>query len=132
MQTIENEFERVDSRKYHIRSEADVTGSLGERSISGEKSPTSRHKALRSLDRRSIVVSKRTNANNTKVHTVKATLQVLDLSRAGSGLELAIYAENQKIGRVIIGRGSLTWYGKKRKYGRRIDWSRLAEWLDNY
>ena len=33
------------------------------------------------------------------MHTVKATLQVLDLSKAGSALELAVYAENQKIGR---------------------------------
>lgn len=66
-----------------------------------------------------------------KVHSVKATLHVLDLSKAGSALELAVYAENQKIGRAIIGRGSLTWYGKKRKRGRRIDWSRLAEWFEN-
>lgn len=68
---------------------------------------------------------------STKVHTVKATLQVMDLSKAGSALELAVYAEKQKIGRAIIGRGSLTWYGKKRKRGRRIDWSRLAEWFEN-
>jgi hypothetical protein len=70
---------------------------------------------------------KKTNA---KVHTVKATLQVLDLTKAGSALELSVYADNQKIGRAVIGRGSLTWYGKKRKHGRRIDWSRLAEWFE--
>jgi len=62
-----------------------------------------------------------------KVHTVKAILQVLDLSKAGSALELAVYADRQRIRRVIIGRGSLTWFGKQRKNGRRIDWSRLAE-----
>ena len=65
-----------------------------------------------------------------KVHKVNATLQVLDLSKAGSALELSVFAENQKIGRVVIGRGSLTWYGKNRKNGRRIDWSRLAEWFE--
>jgi hypothetical protein len=67
---------------------------------------------------------------NAKVHTVKANLQVVDLSKAGSALELAIYADNHKIGRAVIGHGSLTWYGRKWKHGRRIDWSQLAEYFE--
>ncbi len=67
-------------------------------------------------------------------HSVKATVQILDLSKAGTSLELEVFAkeprqDRRKIGTVIIGRGSLTWkkdYGKK---GRRISWSRFAEMM---
>ena len=68
-------------------------------------------------------------------HSVKATVQILDLSKAGTSLELEVFAkeprqDRRKIGTVIIGRGSLTWrkdYGKK---GRRISWSRFAELME--
>lgn len=68
-------------------------------------------------------------------HSVKATVQILDLSKAGTSLELEVFAkesrqDRRKIGTVIIGRGSLTWkkdYGKK---GRRISWSRFAEMME--
>jgi hypothetical protein len=69
-------------------------------------------------------------------HSVKATMQVLDLSKAGTSLKLEVFAkeprqDRKKIGTVIIGRGSLTWkkdYGKK---GRRISWTRFAEMMEN-
>ena len=68
-------------------------------------------------------------------HFVKATVQILDLSKAGTSVELEVFTkeprqERRKIGTVIIGRGSLTWkkgYGKK---GRRIEWSRFAEMME--
>jgi hypothetical protein len=68
-------------------------------------------------------------------HSVKATIQVLDLSKAGTSLELEVFSkeprqDRKKIGTVIIGRGSLTWkkdYGKK---GRRISWTRFAEMME--
>ena len=68
-------------------------------------------------------------------HFVKATVQILDLSKAGTSVELEVFVkepreDRRKIGTVIIGRGSLTWkkdYGKK---GRRISWSRFAEIME--
>jgi hypothetical protein len=41
-----------------------------------------------------------------KKHSVKANLHVVELTRAGSSLDLAIYADNEKIGTMIIGSGS--------------------------
>jgi hypothetical protein len=69
-------------------------------------------------------------------HSVKATVDIQDLSKAGTSLELEVFAkeprkDRKKIGTVIIGRGSLTWrkdYGKK---GRRISWSRFAELMES-
>jgi len=46
-----------------------------------------------------------------KKHSVRANLQVMELTRAGSSLDLEIYADNEKIGTMIIGRGSLVWIG---------------------
>jgi len=57
-------------------------------------------------------------------------MQVLELSKAGSSLESEIYAKQQKIGRLVIGRGSLYWYGRKRQKSKRISWSRFAEMMD--
>jgi hypothetical protein len=70
-----------------------------------------------------------------KIHTVKANLQIFNLSKAGTSLELEVFAQHskrarRKIATVIIGRGSLTWNKGKGKKGRRITWSRLAEMME--
>lgn len=66
----------------------------------------------------------------TKKHSVRANLHVVELTRAGSSLDLEIYAENEKIGTMIIGQGSLFWYGGKRQLSKRISWSRLAKMMN--
>ena len=63
-------------------------------------------------------------------HLVKAHLQVMELAKAGSSLELEIYASKEKLGTLIIGRGSLYWYGRNRHKSKRISWSRFAEMMD--
>jgi hypothetical protein len=50
-----------------------------------------------------------------KKHSVKANLQVVELTGAGSSLDLEIYADQEKIGTMIIGQGSLSWKGGKRQ-----------------
>jgi hypothetical protein len=65
-----------------------------------------------------------------KRHSVRANLHVVELTRAGSSLDLEIYADNEKIGTMIIGRGSLSWKGGKRQITKRISWSRFAEMMD--
>ena len=65
-----------------------------------------------------------------KKHSVKAFLQVTELARTGSSLELHIYAAKQKIGTLIIGRGSLFWYGRNRQIRKRIDWTQFADMMD--
>jgi hypothetical protein len=71
-----------------------------------------------------------------KIHTVKANLQIFNLSKAGTSLELEVFAQEsrtarRKIATVIIGRGSLTWKKGKGRRGRRITWSRLAEMMES-
>lgn len=65
-----------------------------------------------------------------KKHSVKANLHVLELTRAGSSLSLAIYADKEKIGTMVIGQGSLSWKGGKRQITKRIPWSRFAAMMD--
>ncbi len=65
-----------------------------------------------------------------KKHSVKANLHVMELTRAGSSLDLAIYADQEKIGTLVIGSGSLSWYGGKRKIRKRISWTRFADMMD--
>ena len=69
-------------------------------------------------------------------HSVKATVQILDLSKAGTSLELEVFSkkpreDRRKIGTVIIGRGSLTW---KKDYAKtitkRVSWTRFAELME--
>lgn len=66
----------------------------------------------------------------TKKHAVKAKLQVIELTKAGTSLNLEIYADQQKIGELVVGRGSLYWYGRKRQRRKRIDWTKFAEKMD--
>lgn len=65
-----------------------------------------------------------------KRHAVKAQLQVMELARAGSSLNLEIFEAKSKIGTLVIGRGSLYWYGRNRRLRKRIDWTRFAEMMD--
>ena len=48
-----------------------------------------------------------------KKHSVKATVHIFELARAGSSLNLEIFASKEKIGTLILGSGSLFWFGKK-------------------
>ena len=68
----------------------------------------------------------------TKKHTVSAHVQILDLTKAGSSMELDIYAYGEKIGTVIIGRGSLTWRGGRRQRDKRLSWSEFARLMDEH
>jgi hypothetical protein len=65
-----------------------------------------------------------------KKHSVKAQLQVMELAKAGSSLHLEIYAAREKIGTLVLGSGSLFWYGRSRHKRKRIAWSRFAEMMD--
>jgi hypothetical protein len=63
-------------------------------------------------------------------HRVTAQVQILDLTKAGSSMEFEIYASEEKIGTIVIGRGSLTWRGGRRKSDKRLSWSQFAELMD--
>lgn len=65
-----------------------------------------------------------------KTHAVKANLQVFELARAGSSLNLEIFEARLKIGTIVIGKGSLYWYGRNRRLRKRIDWGKFAEMMD--
>lgn len=65
-----------------------------------------------------------------RVHEVRATLQVPQLTKAGSSLNLKIFAGGEKVGEITLGRGSVTWFGRRRKTPKRLSWSRFAEMMD--
>jgi hypothetical protein len=65
-----------------------------------------------------------------KKHTVNASVQVRELVRAGNSLNLEIFYDEEKVGELIIGRGSLTWFGRNRHTGKRIPWNRFAQMMD--
>jgi hypothetical protein len=63
-------------------------------------------------------------------HEVKADLSNFELARARSSLHLQIYANQEKIGTIEIGRGSLYWHGRNRQKSKRINWTKFAEMMD--
>ena len=63
-------------------------------------------------------------------HEVRALLTVPNLAKAGSSLNLELYDRDEKIGELVIGRGSLFWYGRKRQSSKRIPWSRFADLME--
>jgi hypothetical protein len=64
-------------------------------------------------------------------HTVKASIQVHELSKAGTSIEFEIYASGEKIGNLVIGRGSLTWRGGRKQKEKTISWTRFADMMDD-
>jgi len=63
-------------------------------------------------------------------HSARASVQVQELSKAGTSIALEIHAANKKVGQLVIGRGSLTWFGNHWKQGRRFSWSAFAEYME--
>ena len=54
----------------------------------------------------------------------------MELAKAGSSIELEIFASKEKIGTQEIGRGSLFWYGRSRHKSKRIAWTKFADMMD--
>lgn len=65
-------------------------------------------------------------------HQVRATLSVVELTKAGTSLELQVFANREKIGSLEIGRGSITWRGGKRQKEKRLSWSQFAQHMDSW
>jgi len=68
--------------------------------------------------------------NPTRRYRVKATVQMLELTKSGSSMEFEIYGSAGKVGTIIIGRGSLTWIGSHKQKKKRIDWTRFAKLME--
>jgi hypothetical protein len=64
-------------------------------------------------------------------HSVRADLQIMELSKSGTSITLEIFADEEKLGTLIIGRGSMTWYGRKWHNGRRLSWPAFAAKMDD-
>ena len=65
-------------------------------------------------------------------HKVRATLNVVELTKAGTSLELEVFANEEKIGSLEIGRGSIVWRGGKRQKEKRLSWSEFAQHMDSW
>lgn len=72
------------------------------------------------------------NLSVEKKHTVKATINIPELTKAGTSISFEILADGKKIGTIVIGRGSFTWKGKKRKTGGELSWSQFARLMDEH
>ena len=65
-----------------------------------------------------------------KKHQVDMTLNAPHITRAGSSLDLEVFAAGEKLGHLTIGAGSINWRGRNRRSSKRINWSRFAEMMD--
>ncbi len=74
--------------------------------------------------------SARKASRSIRKHVVKGELANFELAKAKSSLNLEIFANDEKIGELEIGRGSLFWYGRNRHKSKRLNWSRFAEMMD--
>ncbi len=63
-------------------------------------------------------------------HSANARVQVLGLSKAGTSIDIDLFSDEEKLGTLVIGRGSLKWFGNKWKQGRRFSWSAFAKLMD--
>jgi len=63
-------------------------------------------------------------------HTVKASIDIPGLAKAGSSLSLQLFAKGEKLGEIELGRGSLYWYGRYRQKRKRVSWTRFADMMD--
>lgn len=72
----------------------------------------------------------RTAVGSDRRFIVRAEVQNISLAKAGSALTLVVCDNNEKLGELRVGRGSLFWRGSARKRQKRVPWSRFAEMLN--
>ena len=65
-------------------------------------------------------------------HRARLSLNVVELTKAGTSLELEVFADAEKIGSLEIGRGSICWRGGKRQKAKRLSWSEFAQHMDSW
>ena len=63
-------------------------------------------------------------------HSVSASVQIHELTKAGTSIDFEIFSDAEKIGTIIIGRGSLTWFGRNRRKPIELNWTRFAKLMD--
>jgi hypothetical protein len=76
------------------------------------------------------VMATRASSARPRKHAVYANLNVPELTKAGSSLELQIYAAGEKIGELELGRGGVYWKGGRRQRRKRFSWTQFAEMMD--
>jgi hypothetical protein len=54
----------------------------------------------------------------------------MELSKARTSIEVDLFADDEKLGTLAIGRGSLTWFGNNWRNGRRFSWSNFAAYME--
>jgi len=71
----------------------------------------------------------RANVPNTSTLS-RLSLELPGLAKAASSLTLRLFARGEKLGEIMLGRGSLYWYGRYRQNRKRISWTRFADMMD--
>jgi hypothetical protein len=65
-----------------------------------------------------------------KKHQVNVSVNIRDITRAGTSLELDVFGEGELLGHLTIGSGSVIWTGRNRRSSKRINWTRFSEMMD--
>jgi hypothetical protein len=65
-----------------------------------------------------------------KKHQVNVSVNVRDITRAGTSLEIDAFANGEFLGHLTIGSGSVIWTGRHKRSSKRIPWSRFADVMD--
>ncbi len=60
-------------------------------------------------------------------HSVRAALNVPELTKARTSLKLEIFEQGEKIGELEIGRGGFFWKRGKGRKSMRLTWERFIE-----
>jgi hypothetical protein len=65
-----------------------------------------------------------------RVHRVTGNVNLGELVKAGNSLNLFVHRGNEKLGTIIIGQGSFSWMGKKRRHEKEWSWSAFAKLMN--
>jgi hypothetical protein len=65
-------------------------------------------------------------------HSVRCTVKVPELTKSGTSAKFDVFADVEKIGTIVLDRGSITWFGGKRRTGTQIPWTRFAQMMNDH
>ena len=78
------------------------------------------------------VAKKASPATPASRHAVRASLRNVDLTKATTALTLVLRDEGEKMGELVVGRGSFFWKARNGKKRKRITWADFAALMDRH
>lgn len=83
------------------------------------------------MSKKKVLKKKVSKKRLARIHAVSADLENFKLAKAKSALTIRLLVKGKRAGEVHMGSGGLFWWGRRKKSGMRMSWTKFAEMMND-